>query len=141
MQNKVLKKYIIHFLYLFCGYGQKQVRSGREIYVKRSRIQALEMNYLRSACGVSRMDGASYESVNGRFGMCSKGEGMSYVGVEAVKHSTSLSWSIHLQEPDDTEITRKIYNNRLNNVGVRGQTPVKWKNTVLEYLREKEDMR
>ncbi len=30
---------------------------------QRSRVQAVEMIYLRSACGVSRMDGMSNESV------------------------------------------------------------------------------
>ncbi len=30
---------------------------------QRSRVQAVEMSYLRSACGVSRMDGVSNESV------------------------------------------------------------------------------
>ncbi len=30
---------------------------------QRSRVQAVEMSYLRSACGVSRMDGMSNESV------------------------------------------------------------------------------
>ncbi len=43
---------------------------------QRSRIQAVEMSYLRSACVVQRMDGERYESVYNRFGMSSKGEGM-----------------------------------------------------------------
>ncbi len=42
---------------------------------QRSRVQAVEMSYLRSACGVSRMDGMSNESVYERFGMCHVGEG------------------------------------------------------------------
>ncbi len=42
---------------------------------QRSRMQAVEMSYLRSACGVSRMDGMSNESVYKRFGMCHVGEG------------------------------------------------------------------
>ncbi len=36
---------------------------------QRSRVQAVEMSYLRSACGVSRMDGVRNESVYERFGM------------------------------------------------------------------------
>ncbi len=36
---------------------------------QRSGVQAVEMSYLRSACGVSRMDGMSNESVYERFGM------------------------------------------------------------------------
>ncbi len=37
---------------------------------QRSRVQAMEMSYLRSACRVSRMDGMSNESVYKHFGMC-----------------------------------------------------------------------
>ncbi len=42
---------------------------------QRSRVQAVEMSYLRSACGVGRMDGMSNESVYECFGMCHVGEG------------------------------------------------------------------
>ncbi len=42
---------------------------------QRSRVQAVEMSYLRSACGVSRMDEMSSESVYEHFGMCHLGEG------------------------------------------------------------------
>ncbi len=43
---------------------------------QRSRIQAVEMSYLRSAYGIRRMDGESNESVYNRFGTSSKSEGM-----------------------------------------------------------------
>ncbi len=39
------------------------------------RGQAVEMSYLRGACGVSKMDGMSNECVYERFGMCHVGEG------------------------------------------------------------------
>ncbi len=42
---------------------------------QRSRVQAVDMSYLRSACDVSRMDGMSNESVYEHFGMCQVGEG------------------------------------------------------------------
>ncbi len=42
---------------------------------QRSKVEAVEMSYLRSACGMSRMDGMSNESVYDRFGMCHVGEG------------------------------------------------------------------
>ncbi len=38
-------------------------------------MQAVEMSYLRKACGVSRMDGMSNESVYERYEMCPGGEG------------------------------------------------------------------
>ncbi len=52
---------------------------------QRSRVQAEEMSYLRSACGVSRMDGMSNESVYEHFGMCHEGEGKKCGVVEGVK--------------------------------------------------------
>ncbi len=50
-----------------------------------SRVQAVEVSYLRSACGVSRMDGMSNESVYECFGMCHGGEGKKCGVVEEVK--------------------------------------------------------
>ncbi len=52
---------------------------------QRSRVQAVEMSYLRSACGVNRMDGMSNESVYEHFGMCHVGEGKKYGVVDEVK--------------------------------------------------------
>ncbi len=43
--------------------------------MQQSRVRAAEMSYLRGACGMSRMDGMSNESVYERFGMCHVGEG------------------------------------------------------------------
>ncbi len=57
---------------------------------QRSKIQTVEMSYLRG-CGVNRMDGESNDNVYRRFGMSSRGEGMSCGVVEMVKHST-LKW-------------------------------------------------
>ncbi len=42
------------------------------------------MSYLRSSCGVWRMDGESKENVYNRFGKLSKGEGMKCGEVEVV---------------------------------------------------------
>ncbi len=46
------------------------------------------MSYLRSDCGVRKMDGKSNESVYNRFGMSSIGDGMKCEVVEGVKHNT-----------------------------------------------------
>ncbi len=59
---------------------------------QRSRVQAVEMSFLRSACGVSRMDGMSNESVYERFGMCHVGEGKKCGVVEEVKRQTLMVW-------------------------------------------------
>ncbi len=58
---------------------------------KESQVQAVEMSYLRSACGVSRMDGMNNESVYEHFGMCHVGEGKKCGVVEEVKQQT-LKW-------------------------------------------------
>ncbi len=55
---------------------------------QRSRVQVVEMSYLRSACGVRRMDGMSNESVYECFGMCHGGEGKKCGVVEEVKQQT-----------------------------------------------------
>ncbi len=44
---------------------------------QRSKIQAVEISYLRGGCGVNQMDGESNENVHRKSGMSSRGEGMS----------------------------------------------------------------
>jgi len=80
------------------------------------------MNYLRTACGVSRLDGESNESVYNRFGMTSKGEGMKCGVVEGVKRST-LRWFGHMERMDECEMTKRVYMSKIDAVGVRGKTP------------------
>ncbi len=48
------------------------------------RVQAVEMSYLRGACGVSRWDGLSNEIVYERCGMRGHGNGVGYGVVEWV---------------------------------------------------------
>ncbi len=62
---------------------------------QRSRVQAVEVSYLRTECSVSRMDGMSNESVYERFGMCHVGEGKKCRVVEEVKRQT-LKWFGHV---------------------------------------------
>ncbi len=66
---------------------------------QRSRVQAVEMSYLRSACGVSRMDGVSNECVYERFGMSHVGVGKKCGVVEEVKRQT-LKWFLRLLQKD-----------------------------------------
>ena len=63
---------------------------------QRSRIQAVEMSFLRGACGVGRMDGESNERVYERLGMSSKGEGVKCGVGEWVK-CNNLLWFGHTQ--------------------------------------------
>ncbi len=59
---------------------------------QRSRVQAVEMSYLRSACGVSRMNRQSNESMYERFGVCHVGVGKKCGVVEEVKRQTLGVW-------------------------------------------------
>ncbi len=56
-----------------------------------SRVQAVEMSYMRGACGLSRWDRESNEDTYGRFGMSETATGMDCRVVEWVKRST-LRW-------------------------------------------------
>ena len=58
------------FLHL-CG-----LETGTWNEAQQSRIRAVEMSYLRGACGITWQDLESNESIYERFGMESKGEGI-----------------------------------------------------------------
>ncbi len=64
--------------------------------MQQSKVRAVGMSYLRSACGVSRMDRMSNESMYERFGMCHVGEGEKCGVVEEVKRQT-LKWFGHME--------------------------------------------
>ncbi len=57
---------------------------------------------------MNRMYGESNENVYRKFGMSSRGEGMSCGVVKMVKHSTQR-WFGHLETMDEGELTKKIY--------------------------------
>ncbi len=86
---------------------------------QRSRVQAVEMSYLRSACGVSRLDGMSNESVYEHFGMCHVGEGKKCGVVEVVKRQT-LKWFGHMERMGESKMTRRVYVSEIEGGNVRG---------------------
>ncbi len=59
-------------------------------------------------CSVNRMDGESNKSVYRRFGVSSRGEGLSCGVVEMVKLSTLRRFG-HLERMDKSELTKRIY--------------------------------
>ncbi len=63
---------------------------------QQSRVRAVEMSYLRGACGVNRWDGLSNTSVYKRCGMRERGSGVLCCVVEWVKRST-LRWFGHIE--------------------------------------------
>ncbi len=86
---------------------------------QRSRLQAVEMSYLRSACGMSRMNGMSNESVYEHFGMCHVGEGKKCGVVEEVKRQT-LKWFGHMERMEEGRMTRRVYVSEIEGGNVRG---------------------
>ncbi len=98
---------------------------------ERSKIQAVEMSYLRGRCGVNRMDGESNENVYRKFGMSSRREGMS-CGVVAMVNRSTLRWFGHLERMDERELTKMIYRSKIDAGDVRGRPPIKWEDRVME---------
>ncbi len=86
---------------------------------QRSRVQAVEMSYLRHVCGVSRMDGMNNESVYEHFGMCHVGEGKKCGVVEEVKQQT-LKWFGHMERMEESKMTRRVYVSEIEGGNVRG---------------------
>ncbi len=79
---------------------------------------------------MNRMDGERNENVYRKFGMSSRGEGMSCAVVEMVKRST-LRWFGKLERMDERELTKRIYRSKIDAGSVRGQAPIKWEDRVI----------
>ncbi len=103
---------------------------------QRSRVCAVEISYMGSACGVSRMDGMSNESVYEHFGMCHEGEGKKCGVVEEVKRQTLKCFG-HVKRMEEGKMTKRVYVSEIEGGNVRGRPPVKWRDIVQEYVRER----
>ncbi len=90
---------------------------------QRSRLQAVEMSYLKSTCGVRRMDGMSNESVYEHFGMCHRGEGKKCGVVKEVKRQT-LKWFGHMERMEESEMTRTVYVREIRRGNAKERPPV-----------------
>ncbi len=75
---------------------------------QQSRVRAVEMSYLRGACGVTRWDGLSNESMYERCGMRKHGSGVGCGMVEWVKRST-LRWFGHIERMEHAKFVKKMY--------------------------------
>ncbi|MEL7177812.1 MAG: reverse transcriptase domain-containing protein [Pseudomonadota bacterium] len=102
---------------------------------QQSKVRAVEMNYLRRACGVSRVDRERNEDIYARFGMSEKGVGVNCGVVEWVKRNT-LRWFGHVERMEGG-ICKKVYESEVSGPGVRGRPPVKWLSRVEEYMKER----
>ncbi len=82
------------------------------------------------------MDGMVNESVYERFGMCHGGEGKKCGVVEEVKRQT-LKWFGHMEQIEEIKMAKRVYVIEIEGGNVRGRPPVKSRDRVQEYVRER----
>ena len=107
---------------------------------QQSRVRAVEMSYLRGACGVTRWDGESNENVYERCGMGERANGVRCGVVEWVKRST-LRWFGHVERMGSDEFVKKVYMSEVGGTGRRGRPLGRWRDRVKEYVCERTDNR
>ncbi len=56
--------------------------------------------------------------------------------VEEVKRQT-LKWFGHMERMEEGKMTRRVYMSEIEGGNVRGRPPVKWRDRVQEYVRER----
>lgn len=81
-----------------------------------SSINAVENNYLRGVCDLTRWNGESNESVYQRCGMGERVIGIDYGVIERLKHST-LKWFGHVERMGNGEFTKRMLRERVWEVG------------------------
>ncbi len=87
------------------------------------------MSYLTGACGVSRWDGLSNESVYERCGMRGCGSGVGCGVVEWVKRYT-LRWFVNIERMGNEEFVTKVYLSSAEGTNRRGSPLGRWKDGV-----------
>ncbi len=75
-------------------------------------------------------------SVYEPFGMSHVGVGKKCGVVEEVKRQT-LKWFGHMERMEEGTVTRRVYMSEIEGGNVRGRPPVKWRDRVQEYVRER----
>ncbi len=70
-------------------------------------VHAVEMSYLRGACGVTRLDRESDEGVYEKCGMGSQANGVNCGVVEWLKRNT-LRWFGHIERMGSEELVKKV---------------------------------
>ncbi len=103
--------------------------------VQQSRVRAVEMSYLRGACGVSRWDGVSNENLYESCGMRGRGSGVECEVLEWVKRST-LRWFGHIERMETEEFV-KVYLSSVEGPNRRGRPLGRWGDRVKEYVSER----
>ncbi len=85
---------------------------------------------------MSRWDGLSNASVYESCGMRERGSGVGCGVVEWVKRSTLRGFG-HIERMGNEEFVKKVYMSSAEGTNRRGRPPVRWKDRVKEYVRER----
>ncbi len=107
---------------------------------QQSRVRAVEISYLRGACGVTRWDGDSNKSMYERSGMGSCVNEVNVGVVEWVKINT-LRWFGHMERMGSEEFVKKVYMSESVGSNCRGRPPGRWRDRVKEYMCERDATR
>ncbi len=73
-----------------------------------------------------------------RFGMCHVSERKKCRVVEEVKRQ-ALKWCGHVEQMEEGRMARREYVSEIEGRNVRGRPPVKWRDRVQEYVRERDE--
>ena len=94
----------------------------------RPRVRAVEMNYLRSACGVTWRDRQTNEEVRRRCGV-------EVDVLESVKRN-NLRWFGHMERMESERMTKRVYESEVEGQRGRGRPNMRWKDGVRKYMNE-----
>ncbi len=106
---------------------------------QQSRVLAVEMSYLRGACGVTRWEGENNESVYERCGMEACASGVRCGVVEWMKRNTMM-WFGHTERMKSKETVKKVYVSKIKS-SCRRRPLGRRKDSVKEYMSEREATR
>ena len=98
-----------------------------------SRVYSVEIIYLREACGVTRWEGESKESLHERCDTEIRANGVKYGVMDWVKRNT-LRWFDEREK--NGEFVKKVYASETEGPRRRGRSAVRWKDRVMEYMHE-----
>ncbi len=93
----------------------------------------MEMSYSRGACGVTRSDGESNESIYERCDMGSCANGVKCGVVEWVKRNTLRRFG-HIERMESEEFVKKVHMSESVGPNSRGRPLGRWRDRVKEYM-------
>ena len=118
---------------MFEGIVEPSLMYGSEVWVlnksERKKIEAVEMNCLRSICGVRRIDRVRNEEVRR---MCGKERS---VGMKI--DQSVLRWFGHVERMNEERMVRRVYESSVNGTRRRGRPRKCWMDGVVNVLNER----